>query len=194
MHKKSIHMNPIVIKLSGEIFQSPTTTKQKKGNLSTPLLKQIKQIQRKRIVGIVIGGGNILRGKRDHQLRNIERQKADYIGMLGTIINGIYLKELCTQNNIPATLFTSFINFPVGETCNESNISKAMDKKHCLIFSGGTGLPYFSTDTTAVLRALQIKANTILKGTKVDGIYDKDPQKYQNAKLWNAARAVFLRR
>jgi uridylate kinase len=125
-------------------------------------------------VGIVIGGGNIYRGI-SADTQEIDRVSADYMGMLATIMNSIALQNAIERQGVPSRVLTA-INMPqVAEPYIRRRATRHLEKKRVVIFAAGTGNPYFSTDTAAALRAIEIHADIILKGTKVDGIYDKDP-------------------
>ena len=131
-------------------------------------------------VGIVVGGGNIMRGS-DVDETVIKRTSADYMGMLATVINGVAIQEALEHLNISTRLQSSI---KIEEVCEKFIIRKALshfNKGRVVIFSGGTGNPYFTTDTAATLRASEIKADLLIKATKVDGVYDKDPNKYDDA-------------
>jgi len=125
-------------------------------------------------VGIVIGGGNIYRGI-SADSEKIDRVSADYMGMLATIINSIALQNAVERQGAPSRVLTA-INMPqVAEPYIRRRATRHLEKKRVVIFAAGTGNPYFSTDTAAALRAIEINAEIILKATKVDGIYDRDP-------------------
>jgi len=125
-------------------------------------------------VGIVIGGGNIFRGI-SAQGQQIDRVSADYMGMLATIINSIALQNAIERQGVPSRVLTA-INMPqVAEPYIRRRATRHLEKKRVVIFAAGTGNPYFSTDTAAALRAIEMNAEIILKATKVDGIYDRDP-------------------
>lgn len=131
-------------------------------------------------VGIVVGGGNIMRGS-DVDEVVIKRTSADYMGMLATVINGVAMQEALEHLDISTRLQSSI---KIEEVCEKFIIRKALShlkKGRVVIFSGGTGNPYFTTDTAATLRASEIKADLLIKATKVDGVYDKDPNKYDDA-------------
>lgn len=131
-------------------------------------------------VGIVVGGGNIMRGS-DVDESVIKRTSADYMGMLATVINGVAIQEALEHLNITTRLQSSI---KIEEVCEKFIIRKALshlNKGRVVIFSGGTGNPYFTTDTAATLRASEIKADLLIKATKVDGVYDKDPNKFPDA-------------
>lgn len=131
-------------------------------------------------VAIVVGGGNIMRGG-DLDDSVIKRTSADYMGMLATVINGVAIQEALEHLSISTRLQSSI---KIEEVCEKFIIRKALrhlEKKRVVIFSGGTGNPYFTTDSAAALRASEIKADLLIKATKVDGVYDKDPNKFDDA-------------
>ena len=126
-------------------------------------------------VAIVIGGGNIYRGFNNTEHR-IDRVQGDYMGMLATIINGLALQNTLENIGIPTRLQTAINVNQVAEPYIKRKAIRHLEKNRIVIFAAGTGNPYFTTDSAAVLRAIEIEANVILKGTKVDGIYDCDPE------------------
>ncbi len=131
-------------------------------------------------IGVVIGGGNIFRGNMAEQF-GFARTPADHVGMLATTINGLILGQVLSEKGCN-TRVMSALNFDgIVEPYNWSHALHSLDKGHIVIFVGGTGNPYFTTDTTAAMRASEIEAEVLLKATKVDGIYDKDPKKYPEA-------------
>ena len=131
-------------------------------------------------IGIVIGGGNIFRGL-SGQKAGFDRVKGDYMGMLATVINGLALQSAFQGKGIKARLFTSIRMEPLAEFWSRDKVLDALEDNTICIFSGGTGNPYFTTDTTAALRAVEMKAEVLLKGTRVDGVYSSDPEKDQTA-------------
>ena len=131
-------------------------------------------------VGIVIGGGNIFRGLSGTEA-GFDRVKGDYMGMLATVINGLALQSAFAQKGIKSRLFTSIRMEPVAEFWSRDRALEALDEGIICIMAGGTGNPYFTTDTTAALRAVEIKADILLKGTRVDGVYTADPEKFPDA-------------
>lgn len=132
-------------------------------------------------VGVVIGGGNIFRGVKAAK-GGMERTPADHIGMLSTLINGIALQQSFERVQCESRIMSAISCDVMAEAYSWKNALKYLDKGIVLIFVGGTGNPYFTTDSAAALRALEIHAEVLLKATKVDGIYDKDPLKHPNAK------------
>ena len=171
----------ILIKLSGEALGGPTGA----GINPEALQKMAHQIQEVRDLGvgmvIVIGGGNIFRGATGSQ-GGIERATADYMGMLATIINALALQDALEKLGVQTRVQTAIAMHQVAEAFIRRRAVRHLEKGRVVIFGGGTGNPYFSTDTAAALRATEIGAEVILKATKVDGIYDCDPQKNTGAR------------
>ncbi len=131
-------------------------------------------------VAIVIGGGNIFRGM-SGVATGIDRVQGDYMGMLATLINGLALQSAFENNGIPTRLITAIKMDKIAESFVKTKAIQYLEKGEVLIFSGGTGNPFFTTDTAAALRAAEIEAGAILKGTRVDGIYTADPEKNPEA-------------
>ena len=132
-------------------------------------------------VAIVIGGGNIFRGFSDHNEHKIDRVQGDHMGMLATVINGLALQSTLENSGTPTRLQTAIKINEVAEPFIRRKAIRHLEKGRVVIFGGGTGNPYFTTDSAAVLRAIEIESDVILKGTRVDGIYDEDPEKNINA-------------
>ena len=132
-------------------------------------------------VGIVIGGGNIIRGVTAAADGVIKRTSADYMGMLGTVINGIAMQEALEYKGLSARLQTAIKMEQIAEPFIVRKAVRHLEKGRVVIFGAGTGNPYFTTDTGATLRATEIGASMLIKATKVDGVYDKDPMKYSDA-------------
>ena len=129
---------------------------------------------------IIVGGGNIFRGTRQKSLA-IDRATADYMGMLATVINGLALQDALEKQGAHTRLLSAIEMHQVAEPFIRRRATRHIEKGRIVIFAAGTGNPYFSTDTAAALRAMEIKAQVILKATRVDGIYDADPEKAQGA-------------
>lgn len=134
-------------------------------------------------VGLVIGGGNIVRGTQLSKM-GMDRVGADYMGMLGTIINALALQDVLERRGVETRVMTAIRMEEVAEPYIRRRAMRHFEKGRTVIFAGGTGNPYFSTDTAAVLRAIQMKANVIIKATNVEGVYSADPNKDPNAKLY----------
>ncbi len=171
-------MNPryhrILLKLSGQVLagESGSGINVDVINRIAGEIKEVSDLGTE--VGIVIGGGNIYRGI-SAQGQEIDRVSADYMGMLATIINSIALQNAIERQGVPSRVLTA-INMPqVAEPYIRRRATRHLEKMRVVIFAAGTGNPYFSTDTAAALRAIEINAEIILKATKVDGIYDRDP-------------------
>ena len=131
-------------------------------------------------IAIVVGGGNFWRGKANNFM---ERQTSDYIGMLATTMNALALQDAFRQIDVPVRVETAIEMHKVAEFYIREKCEKHLEKGRVVIFGCGTGNPFFSTDTAAALRAAEINADILVKATNVDGIYDKDPKKYKDAKL-----------
>jgi len=170
----------ILLKLSGEALM---------GNLSHGIdpelidsyAKEIKKVFDKDIeIAIVIGGGNIFRGLTGSK-DGIDRVQADYMGMLATVINGLALQNALENMDIPTRLQSAIKMESIAEPFIKRKATRHLEKGRVVIFASGTGNPYFTTDSAAVLRAIEINADVILKGTRVDGIYNEDPEKNKEA-------------
>ena len=135
-------------------------------------------------VAVVIGGGNIFRGLSGTE-SGFDRVKGDQMGMLATIINSLAFESELKSQGIKAMVFTSIRMEPVGELYNRDKVIEALKTKTICILSGGTGNPFFTTDTAAALRAVEIYADVLLKGTRVDGVYSSDPEKDPKAKRFD---------
>ena len=131
-------------------------------------------------IAIVIGGGNIFRGVSGAS-KGMDRVQADYMGMLATVINGLALQSALEDNSVPTRLQTAIKIEAIAEPFIKRRATRHLEKGRVVIFGSGTGNPYFTTDSAAVLRAVEIHADVILKGTRVDGIYNEDPEKNKSA-------------
>ena len=131
-------------------------------------------------IAIVIGGGNIFRGVSGAS-KGMDRVQADYMGMLATVINGLALQSALEDNSVPTRLQTAIKIEAIAEPFIKRKATRHLEKGRVVIFGSGTGNPYFTTDSAAVLRAIEIHADVILKGTRVDGIYNEDPEKNKSA-------------
>lgn len=174
----------VILKLSGESLQGDDNYGIKAGNLSY-YSNQIKEIVDSGIeVGIVIGGGNIFRGLQGKE-KGFNRLKGDQMGMLATVINSLALESELQSSDYNARLFTSIRMEPVGELYNRDKVVEHMKNGTICILAGGTGNPYFTTDTAAALRAVETSCDALLKGTRVDGVYSDDPEKSDRAKKFD---------
>lgn len=143
----------------------------------------LKIVKLKVEVGIVIGGGNIYRGLSASQ-QGVDRVTGDTMGMLATIINSLAIQNALEKRGIFTRVQTAIKMDEVAEPFIQRRAIRHLEKKRVVIFSGGTGSPYFTTDTAAALRAIELKADVIMKGTRVDGVYDCDPEKNPKAKMY----------
>jgi len=146
------------------------------------LAQEIKSVCKLKVdVAIVVGGGNIFRGVAG-AIRGIDRATGDYMGMLATVINSLALQDVLESIGVPSRVQSAIEMRSIAESFIRRRAIRHMEKGRVVILAAGTGNPYFSTDTTAALRAAELDAEVILKATKVDGVYDKDPVQFSNAK------------
>ncbi|MEJ5283929.1 MAG: UMP kinase [Brevinematia bacterium] len=170
----------VLIKVSGEVFGG------KNGGLDYEAISKVaKQISEayelSTQIGIVVGGGNIIRGI-DSEKFGVLRTTADYMGMLATVINSLALQSILEEKfGIPTRVQSALVVSSVAESFIRRRAIRHLEKGRIVIFAAGTGNPYFSTDTAAALRAIEINADIMMKATKVDGVYDKDPKKHNDA-------------
>ena len=174
----------VLLKLSGEVLAGDN-----RNNLDVrivrSLAKQIAEIHRMGVeIAIVIGGGNILRGTQAEG-EGLDRVSADYMGMMATVINGLALQDILEDEGLITRLQTAIEIKSIAEPFIRRKAIRHLEKKRIVILAGGTGNPYFTTDTTAALRAIELGADTIFKATKVDGVYDADPAKEPKAKRFS---------
>ena len=181
---ESVKFKRILLKLSGEAFKGS----REYGidpEFITFVANEIKNIHDLDVqIGIVIGGGNIFRGLAA-SANGMDRITADYTGMLATIMNALALKDSLTKLDIDCRVQSAIEIKQVAEPFILSKSIRHFEKNRIVIFAGGTGNPYFTTDTTAALRAAEIKADAIFKATKVDGVFDSDPEKNIDAKKYD---------
>ena len=166
----------ILLKLSGEALMG-----QQGHGIDTARLeeycKQVSEAAKEGVqIAIVIGGGNIFRGMRGVD-KGFDRYKGDYMGMLATTINGLAIESMLESLKTKVKLFTAFSMHPVGEAYSKSKAIEAMNNGNVIIITAGTGNPYFTTDSASALRAVELEADALLKGTRVDGVYTADPEK-----------------
>jgi len=175
-------MKRVLLKLSGEALAGSTKTGFDEKTV-LGVAAQIKAIAEEGIqIGIVIGGGNFWRGRTSE---TIDRNKADQIGMLATIMNCIYVSDICRYVGLRTEVFTSFVCGGFTSLYSIDKVNEALESGKVVFFAGGTGHPYFSTDTATVLRAVEIAADAILVAKAVDGIYDSDPKINPEAKKFD---------
>ncbi len=177
----------VLLKLSGEALQG----KQDYGvdpDVVEDIAAQLKEVKSLGVqLAIVIGGGNIFRGFQGEN-RGMDRATADYMGMLATVINSMALQDALERKGVYTRVQTAIAMHSVAEPYIRRRAIRHLEKDRIVILAGGTGNPYFTTDTTAALRAIELGAEVILKATKVDGIYSDDPKKNQNAKRFTKLR------
>ena len=171
----------IMLKISGESLAGDN----EQGfdfNILNDLSQNIKILADKNLsISIVLGGGNFIRGS-SFSNGVVDRVTSDYMGMLGTVMNSLALQSNLEKIGVPSRVMTAISINRVAEPYIKNKATRHLEKNRVVIFASGTGNPFFSTDTAAVLRASEMKSDVILKGTKVDGIYDKDPLTHDNAK------------
>jgi uridylate kinase len=172
----------ILLKLTGEILKI-TPENSIDGSMLRSIAQQIQQLSATHYFGIVIGGGNFFRGNKQGAALGLSPSVGHQIGMLATMMNGLMVKDIFEQHGVQSTLFSAIPSSEIGIPISNQNIKHAMQKGICAIFAGGTGNPFFTTDTTAILRGLQIEADCVWKGTNVDGIYSADPRISPDAHL-----------
>lgn len=171
--------NRVLLKLSGEALSGEGVKGFSEEKLEH-LISEIKSVVENNVkLGLVIGAGNILRGR---ELKDLSVEIADEIGMLGTVINSLYLKNKLEKSGLKVIIMSQIVNLPAIKPINYDDIEYHLSKGSVIIFAGGTSNPFFTTDTAAALRAVEMKAELIVKATKVDGIYDKDPKRFPDAK------------
>jgi uridylate kinase len=173
----------VILKVTGEVLAGA----QKYGIDSKMVRAFAEEIKEVKEIGcemaLVIGGGNILRGAEASE-EGAERATADYMGMLATVINSLALQDALEKIGVSTRVMSAIEMRQVAEPYIRRRATRHLEKGRVVIFAGGTGNPYFTTDTTASLRAMEIGAEVILKATKVSGVYDADPMKYEGAKMY----------
>src|SRR5437588_3943791 len=164
----------VLLKLSGDAFASPDSTFGISPEATAGLARQLADVTESLGVqmAVVVGGGNIWRGR---QAPEMDRSRADYMGMLATVMNALALQDALERIGVHTRVQTAIQMAQIAEPYIPLRAIRHLEKGRVVIFAAGMGVPFFSTDTTAAQRALEIKAEAILKGTKVDGVYDSDP-------------------
>jgi uridylate kinase len=163
----------VLLKLSGDAFSPPDSTFGVSGQAAATMATQLRDVLELGVeVAVVVGGGNIWRGR---QAPGMDRARADYIGMLATVMNALALQDALEQIGVHTRVQTAIQMAQIAEPYIPLRAIRHLEKGRVVIFGAGMGVPFFSTDTTAAQRALEIGAEAILKGTKVDGVYDSDP-------------------
>ena len=177
----------ILLKLSGEVLAG----KKENGidfERVLDLATEIKECMELGVeIGIVVGGGNFWRGKSNEYM---DRATSDYIGMMGTVMNALALGDAFKQLDVPVRVQTGVEMRQIAEFYIKDRAIRHLEKGRVVVFGCGTGSPFFSTDTASALRAAEIKADVLIKATKVDGVYDKDPKKYDDAKMFKTIKYI----
>jgi uridylate kinase len=176
----------VLLKLSGEAFADPQHGFGIDPRIVASIARQLAEaIELGTGLGVVVGGGNIIRGL-SASAQGTARTTADYMGMLATVINALSLQDALEKEGVHTRVQTAIWMQEVAEPYIRRRAIRHLEKGRVVIFAGGTGNPYFSTDTTAALRALEIGAEAILKGTRVDGVYDSDPMVNSDARMFSS--------
>lgn len=172
----------ILLKLTGNVLLTNNGT-----TLSVDVInavaQQIKTLEKTHQFGVVIGGGNFFRGALEGEKLQLAPAVGHQIGMLATLMNGLIIQDVFEKQRLNSTLVSSLTCPSTSPTISQQAVDNALRSKHVLIFAGGTGAPFFTTDTNAVVRALQIGANEVWKATNVDGVYDADPHTHPEAQF-----------
>jgi len=174
----------VLLKISGEALsgRTPTLSQSIDQDMLHKVAADIRQVVMQGVeVCLVIGGGNIYRGVSGSKSHGIDRVTSDHMGMLATVINALALQNAIEQENIPCRVMSAIPMQAIGEVYIRRRAIHHMEKGRVVIFAAGTGNPFFTTDTAASLRALEMNCDLLLKATKVDGVYDKDPVQYLDA-------------
>ncbi len=173
----------ILLKLSGEALEGDQGFGLDNKTLES-ISRQVKSVHDLGVeIALVVGGGNMIRGSAMEK-NGVERSVGDYMGMLATVINALALQSSMENNGVQTRVLTAINMSEIAEPFIPRRAERHLEKKRVIIFAAGTGNPYFTTDTAAALRAMEIKADVIVKATKVDGIYDSDPMKNKDAVLF----------
>ena len=181
--KRKLQFKRVVVKLSGEALASRESGLTIDTTTLSATAAELAEVRDNGIqVAVVVGGGNIFRGLRGAS-EGMDRAQSDYMGMLATVINSLALQDALERRNVPTRVMTAIEISQVAEPYIRRRAIRHLDRGHIVICAAGTGNPYFSTDTAAALRAMEIRAEALFKATKVDGIYDRDPIRYSNATL-----------
>lgn len=176
----------VLLKLSGEAFADPQTGFGIDPRIVASMARQIAEAKSLGTeLALVIGGGNIIRGL-SASAQGTDRTTADYMGMLSTVINALAMQDALEKEGVQTRVQTAIWMQELAEPYIRRRAMRHLEKGRVVIFAGGTGNPYFSTDTTAALRALEIGAEAILKGTRVDGVYDSDPEVNADAQMYRS--------
>ena len=178
----SLRYKRVVLKLSGEALSNKNA-----GGIDTETLRataeEIADVQSTGVqIGLVVGGGNIFRGLKGAS-QGMDRAQSDYMGMLATVINSLALQDALERCGVRTRVMTALEIREVAEPYIRRRAIRHLDRGYVVVFAAGTGNPYFSTDTAASLRAMEIRADALFKATKVEGIYDRDPERHEGARM-----------
>ena len=183
---KRVPLTRVLIKLSGEALAGSAGSGLDAETLKY-IAREIAAVHAEDVqVAVVVGGGNFIRGDAFSSAGGIDRAVADQMGMLGTIMNSLALQSAIEAQGVPTRVQSAISISQVAENFIRRRAIRHLEKGRVVVFAAGTGNPYFTTDTAAVLRALEIEANALVKATKVDGVYDKDPKRFNDAKRYDA--------
>ena len=178
-------MSRVLLKLSGESFADTESNFGIHPDIIERIASEITEASQKGIqIAVVVGGGNFFRGVQE-SAKNMAQANADYMGMLATVINAVALKDALDKNGIQTRVQSAITMTAVAEPYIRLRAIRHLEKGRVVIFAAGTGNPYFTTDTAASLRAAEIDANLMLKSTRVDGVFNEDPEKNNNAKKYD---------
>ena len=178
-------MSRVLLKLSGESFANPDTNFGIEPKVIDRIASEITTANNENIqIGVVVGGGNFFRGVQE-SAKNMAQANADYMGMLATVINAVALKDALDKNGTQTRVHSAITMTAVAEPYIRLRAIRHLEKGRVVIFAAGTGNPYFTTDTAASLRAAEIDADLMLKSTRVEGVFDKDPEVEEQAELFN---------
>ena len=186
MTQSTPHYKRAILKISGESFSTPGILGIDPDELNTIARQIVDAAKLGTELAVVVGGGNMIRGAELASRVGIPKATADYMGMLGTVINALALKEAIEQQGHPARVMSALDIESVAEPFIRARALRHFDKGRVLILAAGTGNPFFTTDTCASLRAIELGADILLKATKVDGVYSADPLKDKDAKLFRS--------
>ena len=179
---ENLEYHRVLLKISGEAIAGECSC----FSLETieNIVQEIAQVQNMGVeIGLVIGGGNIIRGERLAE-KGLNRTRSDSMGMLATVINGMLFENIFAIKGVPSVLYSAIEMGNIAERMSTRSVERSLAEKAVIVFSGGTGNPFFTTDTAAALRACEIGANALLKATKVDGVYDRDPALHPDARFY----------
>ena len=178
-------MSRVLLKLSGESFADSESNFGIQPDTIERIASEITEASQKEIqIGVVVGGGNFFRGVQE-SAKNMAQANADYMGMLATVINAVALKDALDKNGIQTRVQSAITMTAVAEPYIRLRAIRHLEKGRVVIFAAGTGNPYFTTDTAASLRAAEIDADLMLKSTRVEGVFDEDPEQNNNAKKYD---------